>query len=179
MLPLIHFAIILLGIALALLILWTAPTPTARVTPTGIYLYNGHATKVTFSEDPNIEIWEKTVTPWGWDGGDGIDTTTMHNAVYRTTRPRNLVSTTEFSLTALYDAGAMTALRLLINREQTVTITYPDLTTEAIYAYVRMVERDEISEGEPPTMTVTIQPTNYDPVADVEAGPAIASIPGT
>jgi hypothetical protein len=56
-----------------------APVATARVDPTGIKLDDGYRTLVTFATDPNIEFWEKSVTPPGLDGGDALETKTIHN----------------------------------------------------------------------------------------------------
>lgn len=153
-----------------------APTPTARTSPPGIPLGDGYQTLVTFGADPDVNLWEKQVTPPGLDGGDSVDTTTMINSTYRTMRARNLLSMTEAKMTAAYDPVCYTELEALINVETTVTITFPDGSTLAFYGYLQKLEASEIEEGEQPEAEVTIAVTNWDPVNNVEAGPALASV---
>jgi hypothetical protein len=99
-----------------------APTVTARVDPPGIKLDDGHSTTFAFSADANVNLWEKTVTPPGIDGGDEIDTTTMHNNTWRTRAPRQLKTLTEMSCTCAYDPVVYTELLALINVRQSITV---------------------------------------------------------
>lgn len=156
-----------------------APSPTARVTPTGIKLKDGHSTKITFGSDPNLEIWEKMSKPPGVDGGDFIPQTTMHNTEFRTFAPRQLKTLTEAGGKCAYDPGCLTAIMVLINKEDTVIYTFPDGTTWAFFAALRVFEPDELEEGTQPEAQLTIEPTNWDPAGKVEAGPAVASVAGT
>lgn len=156
-----------------------APTPTTRQTPAGIYLEDGHSTLITLAGDPDISLWERTVTPPGIDGEDPVDVTTMHNTVNRTFAPRQLKTLTEMTTTAAYDPAVLTQLYARINIEDTITVTFPDGSTWAFYGYLRAFEPDEISEGEMPSATVTFQPTNWDYVNNTEEGPALVSVAGT
>src|SRR5688572_27171775 len=156
-----------------------APTPTARVAPSGIKLCDGYQTLVTPASDPNIEFWEKSVTPPGIDGGDPIDSTTMQNDEWRTMCPRRLKTLTESTLTAGYDPNLYNSILALINIETTWTVTYPDGSTLAFYGFLKMFEPQELTEGGFPEATITIVPTNYDPVNDVEAAPVLTSVAGT
>lgn len=156
-----------------------APTPTTRATPAGIKLEDGYSTLYTFALDANIELWEKTVKPPGLDGGDAIDTTTMHNVDLRTFSPRNLVTMTEGTFKAAYDPVVYTSVLQAVNRRDTVTARFPDGSTVAFYGYLRMFEPDEHQEGTMPEATVTIQPTNWDHVNDVEATWAVSQVAGT
>lgn len=156
-----------------------APTPTARQTPTGIKLDDGHSTLVTIGSDPDCSFWEKTVTPPGLDGGDPVETTTMHNDVWRTMAPRKLKTLTDLTTTAAYDPVIYTQLVGRINEETTITVTFPDGSTLAFYGYLRSFIPDEVSEGEQPTATATITPTNQDPTTGAEEAPVLTNVSGT
>lgn len=156
------------------------PVTTARQTPAGIMLDDGYSTKIAFARQPNISLWEKTVGAPGMDGGDPIDTTTMHNVTWRVMRARSLKTLTEFTFTAAYDPNVYnTILNTLINQEGSITVHFPDGSTLDFFGYLKMFEAPEHTEGEHPEATVTVVPTNYDPVANVEAGPVLTSVSGT
>lgn len=156
-----------------------APSATPRVTPVGRRLRDGYQTLITFERDPDVSLWEISVTPPGVDGGDAVDTFTMHSVDWRTMGARQLKTLTESSFVAAYDPAVLTQLIELVNVETVVTVTFPDGSTWAYYGYLRVFEPNEITEGEQPTANCTIQPTNEDPVNDVEAGPTVVSVPGT
>jgi len=157
-----------------------APASTVRVTPVGIKLDDGFSTKIAFARDSNVSFWEKSVSPPGLDGGEAIETTTMHNLIYRTMASRALVTLTESSLTVAYDPNVYNdILTNLINQEGSITVHFPDSSKLDFYGYLRTFEPSELSEGEQPEATVTITPTNFDPVNRVEAAPVLTSVAGT
>lgn len=156
-----------------------APVAAARQSPEGIRLDDGHSTLVTFSADPDAALWEKSVTPPGIDGGDAIDTTTMHNVAWRSRAPRQLKTLTDFSMVCAYDPAVYTSILGLVNVNTTVTVTFPDGSTLAFFGYLRTLEFSEIQEGEQPEVTVTITPTNIDPADHEEAAPVLTSVSGT
>ena len=164
---------------LAALLLPAAPTPTARVTPTGRLLENGHRSLITFAADTNCNMWEKDVGQPGDDGGEPVDITTQHNTTYRTKAPRTLRDLTPFTVTFAFDPIIRDEFAGLINVRTTVTIRYPDGSTMAFYGFLKGVEFDPLSEGEFPSGTATIVPTNWDPTNDVEAGPVMTLVSGT
>lgn len=155
------------------------PTPVARQTPFGRKVDDGFSTLITLEDDPDISLWEKTVTPPGQDGGDAIETTTMHNDEWRTFSPRQLKTLTDASATCAYDPKVFNQLLTQINNNQSVTVTYPNSDTLAFFGYLRSVEPDENTEGEQPTMTVTFTPTNIDPDTGAEADPVFTIAGGT
>lgn len=158
-----------------------APTPTARGTPAGIKLREGHASLVTLSNLPTASFWEIEAKPPGIDGGDAINATTMHNSEWREMRARQLKTLTPQTIKFAYDPNLFSSsqVRGEINREQTITQEWFDNTTLAYYGYPRSIEFDPLVEGQMPTGTLTIQPTNFDPTNKVEAGPVITSVSGT
>jgi hypothetical protein len=155
------------------------PTPTARQTPAGIKLDEGFPTKITFSRDPNIEFWEKTVKPPGLDGGDPVDTTTMHNSTYRTMNPRKLKTMTAMSTKVAYDPVVYSSILELINVKDTVTVTFSDGSTLAFYGYLKEFSPDDIDEGKQPEAGITIIPTNQHPTTGAESGAVLTSVTGT
>lgn len=156
-----------------------APSATARQTPAGIKMDDGHSTLITFAADPDVSFWEKTVTPPGIDGGDAIETHTMHNDEWRTMAPRQLKTLTEMTCTAAYDPDLYNQILALVNVETTVTVRFPDGSTLAFYGYLRVFEPSEMQEGEQPEAEITIQPTNQDPTTGAEEAPVLTSAPGT
>lgn len=157
----------------------TAPSVTARTTPTGIKLDDGYQTLVAFAADPDICFWEKSVTPPGMDGGDPVDTTTMLNETYRTRSPRALVTMTECQLTAAYDPNLYTTILLLLNVETSITVHFPDGSTVAFYGFLQKFSPKAHTEGAQPEADITIVPTNQDPTTGAETPPAIANVAGT
>lgn len=155
-----------------------APSPTARGTPSGRMLKDGYRCLITFASNPTIEFWEKSVTPPGFDGGDKIDITTMHNNDYRTFAPRALITLMESSFTAAYDPAVLTSIEGLINRRDTVTIRFSDGSTWSFYGFLKSFAPQEVSEGEQPAAQCSIEPINMDP-SDVERGPTVVSVSGT
>jgi hypothetical protein len=156
-----------------------APTPTARISPTGIKLKDGYQALITFAVDPDCALWEKTVKPPGIDGGDPIEQTTMHNITWRTRAPRSLKTLTEGSFKAAYDPICYTQLLTIVNVETTITVEFADGSTVAFYGFLQNFDPDELVEGTQPEATCTICPTNFDHVNKVEAGPALSSVVGT
>lgn len=157
----------------------TAPTPAVRGTPSGIKLKDGYQALITIGSNLTASFWEKTVQPPGIDGGDAIEQSTMHNVDWRTFASRSLMTMTEAKGKAAYDPAVYTQLQSLINVETTITVQWADGSTLAFYGYLRMFEFSELAEGTQPEANFTIQPTNYDPVAHVEAGPTLTSVSGT
>ena len=162
-----------------LLVLGVAPTPTARVDPAGIKLEDGYRSLITIAADTNVEFWEKSITPPGLDGGDPIDTTTMHNDVYRTMAPRGLKTMTPVTVVAAYDPIVYSSVLPLIDVETTITITWRDGTTLAFYGFIQKFEQGELVEGELPEITLTIVPTNADPTTGAEEAAVLTNVPGS
>ncbi len=156
-----------------------APATTSRSTPLGIPLKDGYSTKIAFAIDPDISFWEKTVTPPGMDGGDEIEFTTMHNSTYRTFQPRALVTLTECSVTCLYDPDAYDEILNMMNVPNSITVHFPDASTLDFFGYLKTFELGDNEEGSPPEATLTVVPTNWDPVNNVEASPVMTEVEGT
>ena len=150
-----------------------APAPIPRIAPDGFRLDDGYQTLITFGVLPGLDIWEKEAQPPGIDGGDPIDTTTMHNDSYRTNAARKLKSLTEHTIVAAYDPCAYVDLLTMVNVVDEITVFFPDNSTLSYWGFIRSVEFSPLVEGEQPEMTITVVPTNYDACNCVEAGPVI------
>ncbi len=156
-----------------------APTVTARLTPVGIMLQDGYVSHITFAADPDISFWERSVQPPGMDGGEPINLTTMFNNTYRTNVPRQLITLTPIKVVACYDPAVFSQIQALMNVVTAVTVLFPDGSTIAFWAFLQKFEPGELVEGKEPEATLTIVPTNYDPVNDVESDPVVTSVAGT
>lgn len=156
-----------------------APSPTTRATPSGRKLDDGYQALITFAADTDVSFWEKTVQPPGIDGGDAIETTTMHNSTYRTMAARALKTLTQSALTVAYDPKVYPQIVALCNVETTITVKFSDGSTLAFYGYLRTFEPDSMEEGSQPEATINISPTNVDPSSGAEAGPVYTAGTGT
>ncbi len=156
-----------------------APVATARGTPGGIALQDGYQTLITLALDTTIEFWEKTVKPPGIDGGDTVETRTMHNTTWETFAPRSLKRMTECTTRVAYDPLMYTEIVSAINRRDTITVRFADGSTVAFYGYVKSFEPADVEEGTQPEADITIQPTNWDHDNNVEAGPTLVEVSGT
>lgn len=158
-----------------------APVATPRGTPAGLPMKDGYRCLITFASKPTLELWEKTVTPPGFDGGDKIDVTTMHNNDLRTFEPRQLVTMTPAGATCAYDPGVLASaggILDLINRKDTITVRFTDGTTWAFFGFLKSFTPQECAEGAQPTAQVSIEPMNKD-TSDVERLPVVVSVSGT
>lgn len=145
-------------------------TTTARTAPSGDMLQDGFASKVAFSQDPNIDLWEKAeVKMPGVDGGEPIDITTMFNADLETMAPRKLARLTPGSFQAGYDPIVIDQILAIINVNGWITHHLPDLSTIDYPGYLRSFEPNGNSIGTMPLANVAIQPTSQ--LAGVETGP--------
>jgi hypothetical protein len=146
--------------------------------PTGHRLDDGFASYWTFSADTTIGLWEKEVTPPGWDGGDAIDTTTMRNTNLRTFYPRKLKTQTPSSFRAAYDEGHLVRIEAMINVPQQITIFFPTGRPYTFWAYLRSFQPDQLREGDQPTATCVVQPMNQN-LAGVETEPTLGTTTST
>ena len=161
-----------------------APSTSARLNPSsaptnGIAFEDGYQTLISFAANPSVKIWEKSVKPPGVDGGDAIETSTMHNTTWRTSAARALKTLTESTLKGAYDPDVYNDILALVNVSGSITVTYPDSSTLDFYGFLRTVEFDEMVEGTHPEVTFTITSTNFDPANRVEAAPVMTEVAGT
>jgi hypothetical protein len=121
---------------------------------------DGFSTTIAFAADATVEMEEIDVTPPGLDAGGLIDTTTMLNTALRTGASRQLKTLTPASITVAYDPAALTKILAMIGVNQLITITFPDGSTWAFWGMVNTFTPGAQTEGERPTATLEIIPTN-------------------
>jgi hypothetical protein len=154
-----------------------APVATVRVTPTANKPADGFKALLTIALAPNFEFWESSIKPPSYEGGDPVDTTTMHNNTVRTKAPRDLIDMSDVTITGLFNASIYTTIRTIINKPTTITITWPDLSTLAFYGFVRVFAPGDLTEGGRMEGTITITVTNQDPTTGAEELPVYAAPP--
>jgi len=121
---------------------------------------DGFATLISFSEDSDVQMWEKEVTPPGISGGGENDTSTMRNTAWRTRAPKSLITLSEASFSAAYDPAVFDEIVSMVNVNQLITITFPDSSTLAFWGWIDEFTPGSNVEGEQPTADVTIIPSN-------------------
>jgi hypothetical protein len=154
-----------------------APAPSPRGVPAGAKLDDGYRTTITVASTPTISFWERSVKPPGIDGGAPVDISTMLSNTWRVMAPRALRTLTNSTARVAYDPRLYSDIVALINVPTTITIHFPDGSSLAFYGFLQNFEPADLVEGTPPEATLTIAPTNYDPVAKVEAAP-VYTAPG-
>lgn len=153
------------------------PAVTARTTPTGKWIEDGFPTKIAFASKPAVSFWEKSVKPPGVDGGDAIEHTNMHSLAWRLKGPRKLKTLTDTSTTASYDPAVYADILTLCNAPDSITITFPNGSSISFYGFLRTFEPSDAGEGAEPTASITITPTNRDPVTGLESPPVFTAAP--
>ena len=152
-----------------------APAHTTRSTPVGEFLKDGYQALIAFAADPDVSCWEKSVKPPGVDGGDSINITTMHNVTYRTMSSSPLKTLTEATSKVAYDPALYPQIVALINVEGAITVHFSNGDKLSFFGYLKSFEADDMSEGTQPEATIAIVPTNYEPVAGVEAAAVLGT----
>ena len=137
---------------------------------------DGFATLIAFSEDSDVQMWEKEVTPPGVSGGGENDTSTMRNTTWRTRSPKGLKTLSEASFVAAYDPAVYDEIVAMVNVNQQITITFADNSTLVFWGWIDEFTPNSITEGEQPTAEVKLIPSNQDG-SGVETAPVYAAAP--
>ena len=144
-------------------------------------LDDGHGTFISFANLPTVKLWEKEVNPPGLSGNGPIDTTTMRNSAWRTMAPKQLKSVPQIQATVAYATTAFDDLYAQVGVNQPIIVTFPDNSTVSIWGWIDEFAPGTNVEGEQPTATLTIQPSNRnddgDEVAPAYLGPDETSAP--
>lgn len=125
-------------------------------------LDDGFSTIITLANIPTVKIFEKEITPPGISAGGATDTTTMRNDTWRTMAPKMLKTLTAASATVAFATNAIPVLMGQISVKQLITVTFPDQSTLAFWGWIDEFTPSAFVEGEQPTATITIQPSNTD-----------------
>ncbi len=109
-----------------------------------------------------LSAFEKEVSPPGVDGNGMVDTTTMRNFVWRTRNAKHLKTLTDFTCTVAYSVDIYNDMVVNAQENQLITIFFPDLSQIDFYGFVDKFIPQASREGEQPTATITVVPTNQD-----------------
>lgn len=123
---------------------------------------DGFSTTVTLANLPTVKMYERSVTPPGLSGGGPIDTTTMRNTSKRTQSPKQLVTVTAMTMVVQIATEAIEEIKDQINVNQLITVNHPDGSGITFWGWINEFQPGEFVEGEAPTYTVTIEPSNHD-----------------
>lgn len=140
-------------------------------------LDDGHATLITFANIPTIRVYEKEVTPPGASGGGENDTTTMRNNTWRTRAPKKLKTLSPASFTVAYDPQVYQDIADQLNKNQAITISFPDGSSLTFWGWIDEFTPGAIVEGEQPTADMTIIPSNQD-ASGAEIAPSYTAASG-
>jgi hypothetical protein len=130
--------------------------------PSGTRLTDAFPTLITLLNAPSAPLWEVNVTPSGWDAGGPNDTTTMRNVRYRTRQPKKLITATPVSFTAQFDPAYKTSLVAQVGVLQQIEVKHPDNSKDSVWGWLDKINEGARREGEPPTVTVTLENSNQD-----------------
>lgn len=156
-----------------------APVASTRLTPGGKMIGDGFGSLIVFAKDRDIQFREVGVTPPGVETDDPTDTSTHHNVKWRTFHPRQLARMTPAKATVNYDPAVYVAIVAALNRQDTITVVFPDGATLAFYGYLSKFEPNELKEGQKPEANIEVVVTNADPSDCSEQGPVYAAGTGT
>ncbi len=126
---------------------------------------DGFKTIVTFSAGSSgvtFTFYEKEITPPGVEGGGPNDTTTMRNTEWRTLSPKQLKTLTPMTAIGAYDPAVYDEIIAMLQTNQSIVVTFPDDSTLTFFGWIDGFVPGNIVEGEQPTATITIQPSNQD-----------------
>jgi hypothetical protein len=133
-----------------------APSVTTRVTPTGTKLGRGAVCYITFANNPDLNVWEKSLTPSGLKCDERKDSSTFHNQRRRTFRPGRLKTSGDIQVVCGYDANQLQELYDQVGIRTTVTVTLPNGLKIADYAWLDEIAFNDHNEDDDPEATLTI-----------------------
>lgn len=155
------------------------PPTSTRGTPAGVALGDGYQILIAFENNPTIAFFEKSATPFGFDIGDKVDTTTMHNLTHRTAISRSLIESTDGGSVVAYDPLVLDEIDALLGVEQGITWNHSNGDKWDAWGFLKSFVPSEVSEGAQPEATIVIVVTNTDPADGSEAGPNFVADVGT
>lgn len=129
--------------------------------PNTVRMDDGFATFITLENIPTVHMYEKEITPPGISSGGPIDVTTMRNSTWRTFSPRQLKTLTPVSATVAYATDAIDQLFAQVGVNQQITVHYPDGSHLVFWGWMEEFAPSAFTEGEQPTATLTVQPSNH------------------
>lgn len=143
------------------------PVAVDRIPPLANWMKNGFRILIVFSEAPDVAFAEVSITPPGILGGEAIKTSNQFNEEWHTKAARILKELTDTKVQAMWIPASLTAIKGLINKEQTITLMFPTdpCVKMAFFGYLRDAKPGEFNEHstEPPMIELDIVATMCDP----------------
>jgi len=154
-----------------------APSVQTRGTPAGSKLRRAWRSKFTFGLAPTLPIWEFEITPWTFNGGPMINTSTFFNTLFHTKQFQGLIDVEKLVVKGLYDTDLLkdtNGYKTIMNQEQACTLLYPNLGTVSIFGGPNVMRFTTMvfNGTEAPAVEFDVEVTNWDPNNHVEAGPS-------
>lgn len=137
-------------------------TVRSTIPAAAFFLKNGFRALYTLGADPAIRLWEKSVTPPGFDGQSPVDLYNQHWTKWTPQVPRGQAKMTEGRMIVAYDVRVLPQILAAINREDEITVNFPDGRFWAFFGYLQRFTPGEMTDGVQPTAEVVIMPTLYD-----------------
>lgn len=125
-------------------------------------LDDGFATFITLENVPTIKLFEKEITPPGFQNGGPIDTTTMRNTAWRTAAAKKLKSASAIKATCAFATDVIDVLKLQLGINQLCSVHFPDGSTLQFYGWLDEFTPGNFVEGTQPTATCTFIPSLRD-----------------
>lgn len=132
-------------------------------------LLDGYRTLITFSLVSSVKFYEVEITPPGLEAGGSIDQTTMRNNRWRSFSPKALITAAEAQAVVSYDSAYYTQALSMLGINQQITFTFPDTHTYKIWGWLDSFVPGSLKEGNRPTATCKIIPSNHDNNATEQA----------
>ncbi len=120
---------------------------------------DGHSTKIDLGGQTLQEI---TISPPSIGSGGEIEVSSMDNDNWRSKAPKKLHECGEVSFSALYDPAEIGTYLAGVGVNKLIKITFANGDTLKFYGWVDSFSPSEISEGEAPTVDLTIIVSNQD-----------------
>ncbi len=139
-------------------------------TPTGTMLEDGFVCVHEIDGYPTIQLWQKEVTPPGWEGGGEINLTNMHCVRFRIAAPKKLITIKGAQMVCFYDTEIITDLADVIQLNALITTTFADGSKHKWWGWLDSFVPNSNSEGKDPNASCVFGHSNRND-SGVETGP--------
>ena len=110
----------------------------------------------------------------GYDGGDGIDNTTLDNTEFVSKQPQELKEVTNFTFSCLYAPNNLAAIEAEINKNQSLHLSLVGLGGITFWGFLKSWTPEEGEKGSAWKATGEVVVTNMN-ATNVETGPVYAA----
>jgi hypothetical protein len=139
-------------------------------------LRDGIKTLVFFTGPARVLFGEIEITVPGVTGRGVIDMVGLRQNVWATQAPKSIKNLTPLTAKVMFDPEMIPGLWAAVQRNQEIVVQFPTGAQLIFWGWLEEVAFDPTSEGNRPTLNITIQPSNLNSQC-VETGPRWA--PGT